>query len=85
MSIDARVVGVEYRPDGTAELRLVPANPRRAPAGQTKLIVEDPPKHLDAMIGTEIWGPSSCIMVGTREVAERVTATRIRFNKPKGR
>lgn len=82
MSIDARVTAVDYLLDGTARLTLEPISPR-AIAGQPELIVENPAPHMESMVGTQIWGPSQCIMVRETRWAERVTSVRIRLNPPR--
>jgi len=79
MSIDAIIQDVRYLPDGTAELDLGPANDKRAPAGQPCLKVLNPVPHLDALVGSHIWGGSSEIMLGTKKLAERIGYTQIRL------
>ncbi len=79
MSIDAEITDVDYHPDGTATLWLLPADERRAPAGQDRLTVLDAPPGLARMIGTQIWGNDSTILVGTTRFAERIGCTRIRL------
>lgn len=79
MSIDAKVAEVTYNRDGTATLRLVPADPRRAPAGQPVLVALNPRPGMGAMVGTQVWGGAGEIMVGDTKFADRVGYTRIRL------
>ena len=55
-------------------------------AGQKVLIVVNPPTVdpavLSSLIGTEIWGGSNDIMVGTRRWAKRIGYTRIELDTP---
>lgn len=61
-------------------LKLAPREKGGA-AGQNVLTIVNPPtldpKTLAGMIGTEIWGGSSCIMVGETKWANRIGYTRI--------
>lgn len=84
MSIDAEITEVEYNPDGTATLHLVARDERAGPAGQRRLIVENPKPQMDVLVGTCIWGGDSNIMVGRETVfAKRIGYTRIRLVEPK--
>ena len=81
MAIDARVCGVRIKPDEVA-LILEPSS-KQACAGQPVLVIVNPPTNptvLESMIGTQIWGDSSKIIVGRETVfAERIGYTRIRL------
>ena len=78
MSIDARIIGVTYLPDGTARLVMEPRQPH-GHAGQSSFIVLDPPQHLDGMIGSEVWGGDSWLMCGDTKIADRIGYSTIRF------
>lgn len=84
MSLDARVTTVTYLPDGRVRLDLEPWDARVAPTGQHCLYVVNPLPGMEAAVGTHLWGPSNCVMVGKTRWAERVTATTIRLNPPPG-
>jgi hypothetical protein len=84
VSIDARIVDVTRNADGTATLHLEAADSRRAPAGQSSLTVLNPPPHLEAAVGTEIWGGSDKIVVGRETIwADRVGYGSIRLRPAK--
>jgi hypothetical protein len=79
MSIDARVTAVTQRQDGTAVLHLEPRDERVAPAGQTRLVVENPTPGLAALVGREVWGNDARLMLGERHFADRIGYTRLRL------
>lgn len=83
MSIDARVETVIIHEDGRGELRLVdrPARPGGHPgcSGQSSLVFERSPEEVTALNGCDIWGGSSSIMLGDREIAARLGYCRIVF------
>lgn len=83
MSIDARVNRVVLYGGVGGELQLVdrPAAPGGVPgiAGQRVLHFDATPADLYGLIGCDVWGSSDTIMLGEREIARRVTYTRIRF------
>jgi hypothetical protein len=82
MSIVARISKVDYQPDGTAKLRLVPIPGCDDPVGQPSLTVLNPPPapQLQVAVGCDIWGGSGSIIMG-RETkwADRVGYTAIRL------
>ncbi len=75
MAIDAVVTAVEWNLDGTATMRL---GPRLRPdglyslPGQESLAVLNPPKHFDAIVGTQVKGDSKSISVNGRTIAARI-------------
>ena len=79
MSIDAIVDYVEHFEDGSGVLHLVPADSKRAPAGQEALSYDNGPHDVTALNGRHIWGGSSEIMVGEKKIAKRVGYTKIQF------
>jgi hypothetical protein len=79
MSIDAVIDRVERNADGTADILLVAADPRRAPAGQTRMTVLNPPPQFEAAVGTQIWGGANSVMVGQTHWADRIGYTRLRL------
>jgi hypothetical protein len=79
MSIDAVVVDVKKKKNGTVDLILEPHDSRRAPAGQSKLTVVNPKGDLSGMIGVHIWGGDSSIMVKDKKIADRIGYTKIRL------
>jgi hypothetical protein len=80
MSISGRVFDVRRKPDGTAELWLEPG-PRKDPVGQPCLIVLNPPPHIEAMVGSYLWGGDSTIMCKDKKIADRIGYTRIRMTR----
>jgi hypothetical protein len=85
MAIDAIINDVIWQDDGTAVLLLAPRDQRAGPAGQPQLVVLNPPRFLEAAIGTEIWGDHFHIYVGQTKWADRVGhgAIRLRPRKDK--
>lgn len=81
MSISAVIIGSDIYEDGTVGLALGPY--KDDPAGQSCLIVMNPPDNVDAfrrsVLGQQIWGNSSTIMVGDTKWADREGYTRIRL------
>ena len=79
MSIDARINDVRYLPDGTAELILAPADERRAPAGQPRIVIDNPKPNMDVLVGYHIWGGAGELMIGETKIAERIGYTHARL------
>jgi hypothetical protein len=79
MSIDAVISAVEYPGDGTAILRLKDRIRGSGERGQDAFTVTNPPPGalLDAVIGMEVWGNSTDIMIGDRRWARRLGYCRI--------
>ena len=83
MSIDAKIVAVTIvspdvpSGDPCVHLHLEPRE-RGGVAGQSVLTVLNPPAaDLGVLVGTEIWGNDSVIMVGDTKWANRVGYTQI--------
>lgn len=73
MSIDAVVVGVRMV-DGDFKLTLEDRD-RLSTAGQTTLCVESPFEdfhYLSKLIGCEVWGNASVLMLGDAKLADRI-------------
>jgi hypothetical protein len=83
MSIDANVAYVELHEDGSGVLHLCDRQSfGKRPdgiAGQPRLRFETAPYEVTALNGLQIWGGSSSIMLGEREIARRQGYTRISF------
>jgi hypothetical protein len=66
-------------------LKLEPREPGCV-AGQRVLTILNPPtvdpNVLAGLIGTEIWGSSSCVMVGQTKWADRIGYTKIKLVEP---
>ena len=80
MSIDATVVGVRLV-DGDFKLTLEPRDDR-ACAGQTTLRIESPFidfHYLSKLIGCDLWGNDSMLMLGDSIIADRISYMEIRF------
>lgn len=73
MAIDARIVGIRQA-DGEVKLTLEGREPGISP-GQSTLVINNPPDdwqtELAPLIGMCVWGGSSQIMLGDRELAKR--------------
>ena len=84
MSIDAVIADSVYEPEGVVRLVLAPR--KGEGPGQSHLFVINPPEKvgtfMKAVQGQEIWGSSSCIMVGDKKWAERIGYTSIRLLTP---
>ncbi len=83
MSIDARVVSVVRREDGSGELKLAgrPAahkwedgNP-----GQNTLRFKSSPPEVFALAGRNVWGGSDTILLGQTRIARRTGYTSVAF------
>lgn len=70
--VDAIITNVVWHRDGTASLVL-------DGSGATKLIVINPPRHLDSAIGVRIWGNGEWIYVNKTRWAERLSSRTIRL------
>jgi hypothetical protein len=81
VSISAVIMGSDVYDDGTVGLALGPY--KDDPAGQSCLIVLNPPENVDAfrrsVLGQQIWGSANTIMVGNTVWATREGYTRIRL------
>ena len=59
---------------------------RKSVAGQRVLTITNPPTldpdQLSAMVGVEIWGNSSSVMIGTRKWAKRLGYTKLELIDP---
>ena len=80
MSIDAKVVGVRLV-HGDFKLTLEPRDDH-ACAGQTTLCIESPFDdfhYLSKVIGCDLWGNSSVLMLGDSKIADRISYMVIRF------
>lgn len=78
MSIDARIAGVTVVPSANNPQVRLHLEPRGSNGpGQSTLTIINPPTTdpdlLRGLIGTEIWGSSSAIMVGDRKWANRIS------------
>lgn len=73
MAIDARIVGIR-QVDNEVRLTLEGRQPGSSP-GQSTLVVTNPPAdwqtELAPLIGMCVWGGSSQIMLGNKELAKR--------------
>lgn len=73
MAIDARIVGIR-QVDGEVKLTLEGRQPGASP-GQSTLVVTNPPTEWQAelapLIGMCVWGGSSEIMLGDKQLAKR--------------
>lgn len=81
MSIDARVKAVMRNKDGSGAIRLGPrpGNPAGS-EGQPALTFQAGPGGLGALVGLDLWGGDSDIMLGETTIARRVDATAIEFH-----
>jgi hypothetical protein len=86
VSIDARIASVVRRQDGSGELHIVdrPADSvsRQGIAGQSVLRFDHSDPCVLALAGRNVWGPSSCILLGERSIADRRGYTRIEWKTP---
>jgi hypothetical protein len=79
VSIDANVVYVELKEDGSGVLHLCDRVPEGS-RGQSRLHFETAPHEVTALNGLEIWGAGSGpIMLGNKQIATREGYTRISF------
>ena len=78
MAIDANVAYVECREDGSGVLHLCDRIPNGS-RGQSRLHFDAAPYEVTALNGLSIWGGSSEIMLGERQIATRILYTRISF------
>lgn len=73
MAIDARIVGIRQA-DGEVKLTLEGRQPGTSP-GQSTLVITNPPEQwkteLAPLIGMCVWGGSSEIMLGDKQLAKR--------------
>ena len=79
MSIDARIIGVSRKADQSVTVALEDRK-SHATAGQNVLTILNPPENvidLHWLIGLEIWGGSSQILIGDRKLADRDSYTTI--------
>ena len=79
MSIAAKIVGVTGR-HGEWRLTLEPNSD--SPAGQSRLLVvnpPDPPEKLEDLLHLDVWGGSGNLMCGEERLAKRIGYTRIRL------
>ncbi len=81
MAINAIIDNVSRNHDGTATLWLVAFNDD--PPGQNSLVVLNPPPHLEAAIGTHIWGGGDSIIINETKWADRVGYGSIRLVEKK--
>jgi len=84
MSIDAAIDFVEVNEDGSGVLHLIDRPAMRKGecdgiSGQPRLRFASAPYEVTALNGTTIWGGSSDIMLGDKEIAKRIGYTRIEF------
>lgn len=80
MSIDATVVGVRLV-EGDFKLTLEPRD-ESACAGQTTLCIETPFNNyhfLSRIMGCDVWGNSSVLMLGDAKLADRIGYVGIRL------
>ncbi len=80
MSIDANVAYVECHEGGSGTLHLCDRIPEGS-RGQSRLHFATAPYEVTALNGLHIWGSSSTIMLGEREIAKREGYTRISFSE----
>ncbi len=80
MSIDANVAFVECKEDGSGTLHLCDRVPNGL-RGQSRLSFDAAPYEVTALNGLPIWGGSSQIMLGDKEIAKRLGYTRISFSE----
>lgn len=83
MSIDARIDRVTYEADGTAKLHLVDRD-KHSSRGVKALTVLNPAPGMEMLVGENIWGGDSQIMLGDTLVADRVSAGSIRLLSKQG-
>ena len=73
MAIDGRIVGIR-QVDGEVKLTLEGREPGTSP-GQSTLVIANPPEQwqdeLAPLVGMCIWGGSSQIMLGDKQLASR--------------
>jgi hypothetical protein len=79
MSIDANVAYVELNEDGPGTLHL--CDRADGSRGQSRLHFATAPHEVTALNGLHIWGGSSSIILGEREIARRDGYTRISFTE----
>ena len=80
MAIDANVAYVECREDGSGVLHLCDRIPNGS-RGQSRLHFDAAPHEVTALNGLSIWGGSSEIMLGKRQIATRILYTQISFTE----
>ncbi len=78
MGIDANVAFVEVAEDGSGVLHLCDRVPEGS-RGQSRISFQSAPYEVTALNGLEIWGGSSTVMLGDKEIARREGYTRISF------
>lgn len=81
MSIDAKIVGTSRHANGEVTISLEPSG-KGATVGQSLMTVLNPPPlncDLARLIGLQVWGGSSCLMVGESKLADRVGYTQIKL------
>ncbi len=86
MSIDARIIGIQVSRDNEVMLVLEPRDPRNARHGDIRMSIENPPddpSRLEVLIGEDVWGGDSYLMIGDTKFADRVGYTRLRLLEPK--
>jgi hypothetical protein len=84
VSIDARVKTVIIHENGGGELRLIDRPPSRPGdtggiAGQSVLVFQSAPEEVTGLNGLDVWGSSERLMLGDKEIAQRIGYTRIVF------
>jgi len=84
MAIDAQVKTVVVGRDGKGHLELIdrpPSVPGKTAgiAGQNKLYFDEAPENVYDLEGQNIWGGSSFIMLGNKEIAKRTGYETIEF------
>jgi len=80
MSIDANVALVEVHEDGSGILHLCDRVPEGS-RGQSRLRFDTAPHEVTALNGLSIWGGDRQIMLGDRQIAERIGYTKISFSE----
>jgi hypothetical protein len=80
MAIDAVVTEVTYNLDGTAVMKLGPRVADQLP-GQDSLLVLNPPRHFDAIVGTRVWGNSKFLMVRDKKLGRRIGYGQVKIGK----
>lgn len=79
MSIDATVVGITQMLGGGVRLILEQPDSSRC-AGQSSLIVNDPPSNIAILFGKPVWGGDSSLMCGEIEVGKRIGYTELEIS-----
>lgn len=82
MSIDARIAGITRNTEtGEVTMTLEDRNSRSI-AGQSRMTILDPPPmncDLSRLVGREMWGNSSDMLIGDSKIADRVGYTAMRL------